>query len=106
MNQRTMDEENIIDNAIDANIEARMADDNALRSITSKVIQAEDQGLPGTQKWLEESAALRGGELGSTADSKFLQSYVPGIISSMTTDTAGILNRLIDIPGLNRGDSS
>jgi len=101
-----MDDENIIDKAIDANIEARMEDDNALRSITSKVIQAEDQGLPGTQKWLEESAALRGGELGSTTDSKFLQSYVPGIISSMTTDTAGILNRLIDIPGLNRGDSS
>ena len=32
--------------------------------------------------------------------------FIPGIVSSLTTDTAGILNRLIDIPGLNKGDSS
>jgi len=98
-------EENIIDNAIEANIGARMADDNALRSVTSKVIQAEKQGLPGTQAWLDQSAALRGGELGSSEAPPFLQGALPGFASGYTIDNLGILNRLVDWDMLKgRGD--
>jgi len=58
-----------------------------------------NQQAPFTEK-LEEAYDVEDAMTQST------KGFVPGIVSSLTTDTAGILNRLIDMPGLNRGDSS
>ena len=50
MNQRTMDDENITENLEQAYLDALDSGDNAQRSVIAKLIQAEEQGLPGTQK--------------------------------------------------------
>ena len=84
-----MDEEN---NTIDlekAYLEALDNNDNARLSVISKLMQAEDQGLAGSDAWRE--ASQRGNP---NYGDGFLTSAVPGVVSSVVTDTLGAVNVL------------
>ena len=84
-----MDEEN---NTIDlekAYLEALDNNDNARLSVISKLMQAEDQGLAGSDAWRE--ASQRGNP---NYGNGFLTSAVPGVVSSVVTDTLGAVNVL------------
>ena len=84
-----MDEEN---NTIDlekAYLEALDNNDNARLSVISKLMQAEDQELAGSDAWRE--ASQRGNP---NYGDGFLTSAVPGVVSSVVTDTLGAVNVL------------
>jgi len=124
MNQRMADNENIIeqwelgaegqtpvpvadksvlDKAIDANIEARMADDNALRSITSKVIQAEEQGLPGSEAYNLAATEGRGIE-GTDAAQEYIKDFGKVLTQIGVMETLGGINRVLPTTGLGTAD--
>ena len=97
------DEENIINRAIEANIEARMADDNALRSITSKVIQAEEQALAGSDAWNRAATEGRGIE-GSEAAQSYIKDFGKVLTQIGVMETLGGINRVLPTTGLGTAD--
>jgi len=77
-------------------IDSTISGDHGRASVLNQLIKSEEQGLPGTQAWLDQSAALRGGELGSSEAPPILQGALPGYVSGISVDNAGLLNRLVD----------
>ena len=112
MNQRMADEENIIDklgyipatemkspleNLDQAYIDALDSGDNAQRSVIAKLIQAEEQALPGSQvhqQELEDQGYTTGGH-----GDKILRDAAKGAWQFGVMDTAGIMSRTLPFAG-------
>ena len=92
-------DKSVLEEAIDANIKARMADDNALRSITSKVIQSEEMALPGSEAYQQELED-QGYTTGEPAYmDNILQDAAKGAWQFGVMDTAGIMSRTLPFAG-------
>ena len=91
-----MDEENnTIDDLYQAYADAAERGDNT--SIISQAIKAEEQGLAGSDAWNRAAANHQLPEGTIPEQSDLIKGSAPGLISGLTVDNLGMLNRLIDI---------
>ena len=79
----------------DSYIDAINSGDNSRRSTIKKFIDAEEQGLAGSEAWNRAAADHQLPE-GTIPDTSFESGFTPGLISGLTVDNLGMLNRAVD----------
>ena len=103
MNQRTMDDENIIENLDQAYLDALDSGDNAQRSVIAKLIQAEEQALPGSEAYNLAATEGRGIE-GSEAAQSYIKDFGKVLTQIGVMETLGGINRVLPTTGLGTAD--
>ena len=103
MNQRTMADENIIENLDQAYLDALDSGDNAQRSVIAKLIQAEEQALPGSEAYNLAATEGRGIE-GSEAAQSYIKDFGKVLTQIGVMETLGGINRVLPTTGLGTAD--